>query len=180
VIDSPLKDFKEVPSQMERTNSQAPAARARRTAAPQKPAAEPAADRLNQSLADIPASCPSYKSFEHIRDPKARRAKEYEQHLLILRDMFPQYSAGLNEQIAYARSQSARDKVSDRDRIILHLEKNEQLTCREMADDLSIPYATCYKILRGYLGTGTVAAHERKGIAGNKPYLIYSLTHEQT
>lgn len=159
---------------MERINSQA-TPRTRRHARLIKPAAEPT-ETATSCLA-IPASTPSYTSFEHIRDPKARRAKEYEQHLLILRDRFPQYSAGIDEQIAYARLQSARDSVSDRDRIILHLEKNEQLTCREMSDDLSIPYATCYKILRGYLEMGTVAAHERKGIAGNKPYLIYSLTH---
>ncbi|MGB7925570.1 MAG: helix-turn-helix domain-containing protein [Pyrinomonadaceae bacterium] len=162
---------------MEQAISQAPA-RSNRKATPTKPAVEPT-ETANQSLATIPASTPTYKSFEHVRDPKARRAKDYEQHLLILRDMFPQFIAGIDEQIAYARSQSGRDQVSDRDRIIRHLEKNGQLTCREMSEDLNIPYATCYKILRSYLELGTVAAHERKGIAGNKPYLVYSITPTQ-
>lgn len=127
-------------------------------------------------LSSIPASTPSYKSFEHIRCPKQRRAKEYEQHLLILRDMYPEYSGGIEQQLAYARGQQGRTKASDRARVIKALEP-QSLTCRELSEDLEMPYATCYKILKGMLETGAVAAYEHKGRAGNKPYLVYSLPH---
>lgn len=91
--------------------------------------------------------------------------------------MFPEYTDGLEEQLAYARSQQTRTKASDRERISAILEKYEMLTCREISEDLEMPYATVYKILRGCLERGLVAAFERKGIAGNKPYLVYSLPH---
>jgi hypothetical protein len=143
-----------------------------------KPATEQPRDAYQTGLQGVPASIPEFKSFNHVRDPKVRRAKEYEQHLLILRDVFPQFSAGLDEQIAYARSQQDRSRVSDRDRVILHLEKSKAaLRCDELSEDLNMPYATTYKILRSYLESGLVAAFERKGIAGNKPYLVYQLTH---
>lgn len=142
-----------------------------------KPASNPASALQHGASActSIPASTPSYKSFNHIRDPKARRAKEYEQHLLILRDMFPEYTEGIDTQLAYAHAQQKRTPASDRERISVHLKKHEMLTCREISEDLEMPYATCYKILREGAERGTFAAFERKGIAGNKPYLVWTL-----
>jgi hypothetical protein len=139
------------------------------------PETQPASDTDSR---EIPGSTPSFKSFSHVRNPKARRAQEYEQQLLILRDIFPEFTAGIDEQIAYARAQSKRKSASDRDRVLAALEpEREGLTCAEVAADLEIPYATTYKILKEYLAKGIVAAYERAGRAGNKPYLIYSLVH---
>lgn len=159
---------------MEQRNDTArPAARRKPTVSP---AAQASAANLNPCSCAIPLSTPSYKSFNHIRNPKVRRAKEYEQHLLFMRDSFPEYSSGIDEQIAYARSQQERDSVSDRDRVLQVLERGEA-TCREVSEDLETPYATCYKILKEYLNIGLVAAREHKGLAGNKPYLVYSIAH---
>jgi len=123
---------------------------------------------------EIPASCPSFKSFAHIRNPKVRRAKEYEQHLLLMRDMFPEYAAGIDEQLTYARSQQERGSVSDRDRVLAQLETCA-LSCIEVADDLSMPYATAYKILQEFAAAGLVVIRERPGRSGNKPVCYYSL-----
>src|ERR1700755_1258220 len=144
---------------------------ARRTRTP-KSANTTAARKTCQC--EIPQSVPTFRAFRHVRNPKVRRAKDYEQQLLILRDLFPEYTSGIEEQIAYARSQQERNHISDRDRVLHVLEMGEA-TCGEVAEDLKIPYATAYKILREFLDSGMVVATERAGIAGNKPYLVFSL-----
>jgi Trp operon repressor len=151
-------------------------ARTRRPSSPNSADQQIASLRNERPRETIPASTPSFTSFSHIRDPKERRAKEYEQHLLILRDLFPQYAAGIEQQIAYARSQQERGRRSDRARVIRQLEPCE-LSCREVAEDLEIPYATCYKILQELAVTGIVIIRQRAGRAGNKPVCYYSLSH---
>jgi hypothetical protein len=150
-------------------------ARARRKS-PNTPVERPAAASLNTCSCVIPASTPHYTSFAHIRDPKVRRAKDYEQHLLFMRDSFPEYKTSIDEQIAYARSQQDRNRVSDRDRVLKQLEPCE-LSCSEVADDLMMPYATCYKILMEYANNGICAIIQRPGRAGNKPVNYFRLTH---
>jgi DNA-binding transcriptional ArsR family regulator len=150
-------------------------ARARHTR-PTQPVKQPTASILKACSCVIPESTPRYTSFNHIRDPKVRRAKDYEQHLLFMRDSFPEYTAGIDEQIAYARSQQERNRVSDRDRVLKQLEPCE-LSCSEVADDLMMPYATTYKILKALAECGLVAIRQRPGRAGNKPVCYYSLTH---
>lgn len=143
-----------------------------------KPASAVHATSGETPVGAVPARVPKLKSFRHIRNPKVRRAKEYEQYLLFLRDLFPEYTMGLDEQIAYARSQQERNSTSDRDRVYESLRGwGEGSTCGEVAEDLKIPYATAYKILREFLDTGLVIATERAGISGNKPYLVYKLAH---
>lgn len=138
------------------------------------PADKPTDSNLKACPCSIPCST-SYSSFAHVRNPKRRHALEYEQHLLILKDLYPEYSAGIDEQIAWARAQSQRGKSSDRDRILKALEAQD-LTTNEVAEDLEMPYATAYKILKGFLEKGLVSATTRKGGA-DKPYLVWSLTH---
>jgi sugar-specific transcriptional regulator TrmB len=137
------------------------------------------ASNVNECPREIPASTPHYNSFGHIRDPKLRRAKEYEQHLLILKDMFPQYGAGIDEQIAYAKSQQDRNHVSDRDRVIKQLESCP-LTCAEVAEDLNMPHATAYKILRAFAECGLVIIAHRPRRDGKKPLCVYSLSHSRS
>ncbi len=150
--------------------------RARPDSTSNKPSASPADTALKTCPCGIPENTPTYNSFAHIRNPKVRRAKEYEQHLLFMRDMFPEYNQGIDEQIAYAKSQQERSHSSDRDRVLQILERGE-VTCRELAEDLSMPYATAYKILKEYLEAGICSAREHKGLSGNKPYLVYSTGH---
>jgi hypothetical protein len=139
----------------------------------------PTANSIECPRESIPASTPSFKSFAHIRNPKVRRAKEYEQHLLFMRDSFPEYSAGIEKQIAYARSQAERGRASDHDQVLKQMESCA-LSCREISDDLSIPYATVYKILQEYAAAGVVIIRQHAGRAGNKPVCYYSLSHAQT
>lgn|GEM_PF-4424396 len=151
--------------------------KAHRTVTPRSTAQPPASEQACSQCA-IASGVPSFKSFSHIRDPKARRAKEYEQQLLLLRDLFPEYSTGIDSQIEFARSQAGRTPVSDRDRVTAALEAwPGGVTCGEVSEDLKIPYKTAYKILREFLESGFVAATERRGLAGNKPYLVFTLAH---
>ncbi|HEV7376312.1 MAG TPA: hypothetical protein VGN95_16475, partial [Pyrinomonadaceae bacterium] len=153
-------------------------ARARRNARLNS-AKQDTASRLNECPREIPSNTPHYNSFGHIRDPKLRRAKEYEQHLLILKDMFPQYSAGIDEQIAYAKSQQDRNRVSDRDRVLKQLE-DCPLTCSEVAEDLNMPAATAYKILKEHAESGLVIITQRPRRDSKKPLCVYSLSHSRT
>ena len=107
-----------------------------------------------------------------------RRAKEFEQHLLFLQELYPEYSEGLVDDLAYARSQQQRASVTDRDRIFKQLESCA-LSCREVSEDLSIPYPTAYKILRELAERGLVVITERKGRAGSKPVLYFEQAHTQ-
>lgn len=149
-------------------------ARARRTS--RKQPATPAGPSPKQCPCVIPESTPHFSSFAHIRNPKVRRAKDYEQHLMFMREMFPEYSAGIDAQIAYAKSQQERNGQSDRDRVLKQLEMIE-LSCQEVADDLKMPYATTYKILMEYAESGIVIVRQRAGRAGNKPVNYFSLSH---
>lgn len=148
-----------------------------------KPATKPTAATLKKcscsapasKFRGIPASTPRYSSFRNIRNPKVRRAKEYEQHLRFLQDAFPEYATGLEDDLAYAISQQERGRVSDRDRIFKHI-GDTPLSCREVCEDLSIPYATTYKILNEFADKGLMIITEREGRGGkthNKPTLYY-------
>jgi hypothetical protein len=156
-----------------RTDTPARARRKARLQSTNQPISSPA---LTECPREIPVSTPSYKSFEHIRNPKQRRAKEYEQHLLILRDMYPEYGVKLDEQIAYAKSQQERNRVSDRERIHRQLE-DCPLSCREVAEDLEMPYPTVYKILQSLAEDGLVIIRQRAGRFGQKPVCYYELAH---
>jgi hypothetical protein len=146
------------------------------TRPPATPAAASPKARRSARARAIPQHVPRLKSFAHIRSPKRRRALEYEQHLLILQALYPEYSTGLDDDLIYARSQSVRDSVSDRDRIMAQLDR-VALSCREVSDDLSIPYPTTYKILQELAERGLLVIFERAGIAGNKPVCYYELPH---
>lgn len=161
-------------------NTGAPASN--RAQSRRKPATTPSAANLKRRSCSapstpatrraIPDSIPRYTSFKHIRNPKVRRAKEYEQHLLFLQAAFPEYSTGLEDDLAYARSQQERGRVSDRDRVFNSIERSP-LSCREISEDLELPYQTTYKILQEFAVRGVVVITTRPGIAGNKPTAFY-------
>ncbi|MGB8510235.1 MAG: helix-turn-helix domain-containing protein [Pyrinomonadaceae bacterium] len=127
---------------------------------------------------DVPASVPSFKSFDHITDPRIRRAKDYEQFLQCALERIPEMRDRIMVEIGWARGEQERSQPSDRERISRVLEQwqaTDGLLCQDIADDLEMPYATVYKHLRQMLENGSVAAYTRPGRHGNKTMVLYSL-----
>lgn len=125
----------------------------------------------------VPASVPHFKSFDHISDPRVRRAKEYEQYLLFSREQFPEFATRINGEIKWARTEQERSKPSDRELIHSALQGSGGLLCNEVAEDTGLPYSTVYKHLREMLDEGLVSATSRPGLSANKPMLVWSLAH---
>jgi hypothetical protein len=124
----------------------------------------------------VPESVPHFKSFEHVTDQKLRRALDYEQYLQWAKGRFPDFGHRLDIEIAWCKSEQGRSKESDRDLILACFDSWDDLLCEEIADDLGFTYQTTYKILKGMLEVGLLKAHERPGVRGNKPMLVYSRT----
>jgi len=124
---------------------------------------------LDETL--VPASIPHFKTFEHITDPRVRRAKDYEQYLQFSLERFPEFAERIGREIAFARGEQERSRVSDRDRIFLAIEV-EELNKTEIAEDLDLPASTVYKHLRELLDVGVIYAKQLPG-RGNKPMLVY-------
>lgn len=129
----------------------------------------------------IPDSVPHFSSFDHVADPRRRRALEYEQELLALLDRFDgtEIADRLKRDLAWAREQTKRDQQSDRDRVFNALRAFDSLTCREISEDLDMPYQTVWKLLRELLDCGLVGAREQKRIGGGKPTLLFYQIHEK-
>lgn len=128
---------------------------------------------------DVPASVPHFKTFDHIADPRVRRAKEYEQYLQFLLDRFPEFGSRIKTEIEWARAEADRSKASDRERICALLEKWDSMFCEEIAEDLALPYPTVYKLLRALLDEGLVTATTREGRSGNRPKIAWALPHDK-
>lgn len=114
-----------------------------------------AGDVQSASPSQIPESVPRYTSFDHITDPRIRRAKEYEQFLCFAQDKFPEMAARIQSEIEWAREQSKRDAPSDRDRVFCSIE-SEELCKSEIAEDLGMPESTVYKHLKNLVKLGLV------------------------
>lgn len=139
----------------------------------QETAATPAA----RSLTSVPESVPHYRTFNHITDPRVRRAKDYEQYLQFSLEKFPEFAARIGREIAFAQSEQQRDRTSDRDRVFLALEV-EELNKTEIAGDIGLPASTVYKHLRELLDLGIIYAKELPG-RGNKPMLVYGRSNRK-
>ncbi|HEV2863051.1 MAG TPA: winged helix-turn-helix domain-containing protein [Pyrinomonadaceae bacterium] len=136
----------------------------------QQPAAE-------QDVAShvIPAGVPHFKSFEHITDPRVRRAKEYEQTLeiaLALGNCPPEYAGRLKKEIEWARAEQTRDQNVDREAIYRAVQF--PLTRSEIAEDTGLPASTVWKRLQELLDSGRVRETKRPVQGNNKFVLIYS------
>lgn len=127
----------------------------------------------------VPADVPQFKSFAHIKDPRVRRAKEYETVLqFALANCPPEFTARMEKEIAWARSEQERSKPSDRDRIFLSITSVE-LGRQEIADDLDLPVSTVYKHLQELISYGLVYTRNlpARGDTGGRPLVVYGQTH---
>lgn len=127
----------------------------------------------------VPADIPHFKSFAHIKDPRVRRAKEYETVLqFALARCPPEFTARLEKEITWARSEQERSKPSDRDRIFMALASVE-LGRQEIADDLEIPVSTVYKHLQELIAYGLVFTRQlpARSDTGGRPLVVYGQTH---
>ncbi len=142
------------------------------------PARTDAATAPEVAASHVPDDVPHYKSFDHITDPRVRRAKEYEvflQHALSrFRDdaeLVPRIMA----EIEWAHAQGRRSKSSDRDLVFNAIER-EVLTRREIAEDTGLPAATVYAHLKELVVLDLVQQTRRPVIGNNKFILVYSQT----
>lgn len=123
----------------------------------------------------VPASVPHFKSFEHIKDPRVRRAKDYEQHLQFALERFPEFAARIEREIAYAQGEQERSRVSDRDRVFLAIQTEELSKC-EIVEDTDLPASTVYQHLRELVRVGLVYEKRLPG-RGVKFMIVYGHTH---
>jgi predicted transcriptional regulator len=115
------------------------------------PARTPA---LSEQLA---ARAPHYKSFDHITDPVARRAKEIEQHLLFLAEVAPEIARDLQPLINNAHRRGDAGRVSARDLILEAMTKTlPPGTLEEFVEDLELPYGTVRENLMKLAEAGLV------------------------
>jgi len=138
---------------------------------------------LSEQLA---ARAPHFASFDHIKHPRARRAKEIEQFLQFVADLCPEVAAALQPLINEQRARGEAGRVSTRDLILEAMTKPlAPATLEEFVEDLQLPYGTIYENLMRLAESGLVAIserpreHEPKGKRGGarKPEQIFTLTH---
>ncbi|HEV2862865.1 MAG TPA: winged helix-turn-helix domain-containing protein [Pyrinomonadaceae bacterium] len=133
---------------------------------------KPAANQ-HQDGHTVPAGIPKLKSFEHIADPRVRRAKEYEQALVWALDQCPpEYAGRLKKEIKWARAEQTRDQDVDREAIYQAVQF--PLTRSEIAEDTGLPASTVWKRLQELLDSGRVRETKRPVQGNNKFVLIYS------
>ena len=123
----------------------------------------------------VPASTPHFTSFEHIADPRVRRAKEYEQVLMFAIDRAPaELAARLASELEWARGQQERDNTSDRDRVLKSI-RVEKLSRTEIAEDTGLPVATVYKHLQELMTAGLVHTQKlpARGSRGGNNLVVY-------
>lgn len=146
------------------------------------PARTPA---LSEQLA---ARAPHFKSFEHIKDARVRRAKEVEQFLIFVAEMLPECARDLQPIINDASRRAAHGIVSTADLILEAMSKPlPPTTMEEFIEDLGLPYTTIYDNLMrlASLPIPQVIVTERKrevepaGKRGGarKPELLFRLAH---
>lgn len=134
---------------------------------------KPAADQ-HQDGHTVPAGIPHFKSFEHIADPRIRRAKDYEQVLLYALDKVPsEYAGRLKKELEWARAEQTRDQDGDREAVYKAV-KLAPLTRSEIAEDTGLPASTVWKRLQELLDSGRVRETKRPVQGNNKFVLIYS------
>ena len=144
------------------------------------PARTPA---LSEQLA---ARALHFKSFDHVKDARVRRAKEVEQHLLILAEVVPEIARDLAPIIKEQHRRGEALAVSTADLILEAMERPlPPTTMEEFVEDLSLPYGTIYENLMKLVVSGLVVMTERKrevepaGKRGGarKPELLFRLAH---
>ena len=142
----------------------------------------PAAKSLYQSLQE---RAPHYVSFDHIEDPAQRRAKELEQHIMLLADLFPECASAFKSAIALAHEVASKGKQSAADRVLAALQQPlAPAEMEEFVEDLSLPYATVYSAVMKLASKGLVELRElpaepRPGKGGNrKTRLLVTLAHK--
>jgi hypothetical protein len=139
---------------------------------------------LSEQLA---ARAPHFKSFDHVADPKARRAKEVEQCLMFVAELIPEHARDLRPIINAARARGEHTS-STRDLILEAMSKPlPPTTMEEFVDDLQLPYTTIYENLMKLASSPVplVIVTERKrdvepeGKRGGarKPELLFRLAH---
>lgn len=144
------------------------------------PARTPA---LSEQLA---ARAPHFKSFEHVKDARVRRAKEVEQHLILLAELVPEIARDLSPIIKEQHRRGAALAVSTADLILEAMSRPlAPATMEEFVEDLSLPYGTVYDNLMRLAGDGLVVittkprdlepAGKRGG--ARKPELLFRLAH---
>ena len=144
-----------------------------KTASLNSTSAGPAETEVSQT--GVPESVPHFKSFDHITDPRERRAKDYEQYLNFALDRFPEFGERIRREIAFAQAEAGRSKTSDSERIIKLLEEQGDLLREEIADDLELPKATVYKLCKQMTEQGVIKCRTRPGVTSNRPMLVYYL-----
>jgi hypothetical protein len=138
---------------------------------------------LSEQLA---SRAPHFKSFDHITDARARRAKEIEQHLIFLAEIAPEIARDLQPIINDAHARGEAGKVSTRDLIMEAMVKPlAPATLEEFIADLQLPYGTIYENLMKLAGAGLIVittkprdlepAGKRGG--ARKPELLFRLAH---
>ncbi len=153
------------------------------TALPNTRTRPPRTPPLSEQLA---ARAPHFTSFDHIKHPRARRAKEIEQFLQFAAELCPEVAAGLQPLINEQRARGETGRVSTRDLILEAMTKPlAPATMEEFVEDLQLPYGTIYENLIKLTDAGLITITERpreyepKGKRGGarKPELIFTLTH---
>jgi hypothetical protein len=129
---------------------------------------------------------PHFKSFDHVTDPRARRAKEVEQFLLFVAEAVPEIERELRPLIADAheRGKDGRRALSVRDRILRAMAGDlPPATLEEFVEDLGLPYSTVRENLLKMAGAGMVRVttrpreYEPEGKRGGarKPEAVFTL-----
>ncbi|MCA1615034.1 MAG: hypothetical protein LC795_15560 [Acidobacteria bacterium] len=138
---------------------------------------------LSEQLA---ARAPHYKCFDHVADPRARRAKEIEQHLLFLAEVAPEIARDLRPIINDAHRRGEAGKTSTRDLILEAMSKPlAPGTLEEFVEDLGLPYGTIRENLLKLADTGLVVIRTRprevepegKRGGARKPEAVFILAH---
>lgn len=140
----------------------------------------------NPSLSEqLAARAPHFSSFDHVKDPRARRAKEVEQFLIFVAEMCPEVAESLRPTINEQHARGEAGRVSTRDLILEAMTRPlAPATMEEFVDDLELPYGTLYENLMKLADVGLVAIttrpreHEPQGKRGGsrKPELIFTIT----
>jgi hypothetical protein len=134
---------------------------------------------LSEQLA---ARAPHFKSFDHVKDPRARRAKEIEQFLLFVAEAIPEIERDLQPIINDAHARGGA--TSTRDLILFALEKPlPPGTIEDFVEDLGLPYGTVRENLMKMAESGLlimrtkpreVAPAGQRGGA-RKPEMVFTL-----
>ncbi|HEY0171158.1 MAG TPA: hypothetical protein VGB98_09045 [Pyrinomonadaceae bacterium] len=145
-----------------------------------KPARTPA---LSEQLA---ARAPHFTSFDHVTDPKARRAKEVEQCLIFLAEIAPEIGRDLQPIINDAHARGEAGHVSVRDLILEAMSKSlPPGTLAEFTEDLELPKNTIRENLMKLAESGLVHIGMRprevepagKRGGARKPEAVFTLAH---